>query len=255
MKRLVARIHLWAGLILGLQVVIWTASGVVMSWFHINDVKGLPNARPPAPVALEAAGLIPLEAAIRAGKGAAGGPVEEIALKTFLDAPVFIARGPAGTVMIDAARGEILSPLDEARALAAARADFAGAAPDAKAEWLEAAPIDYRGALPVWRVTMGDEAGTRLYVDPASGAILARRNDLWRFYDFFWMLHIMDYEGRTDFNNPLLKIAAAAGFAFALSGLVMVWMRLRSGRYEADARLAARALSGARRNPSRRGNA
>ncbi|MBB5518076.1 PepSY domain-containing protein [Amphiplicatus metriothermophilus] len=252
MKQLVARIHLWAGLVLGLQVVLWTASGVVMSWFHIDDVKGLPNVRAAAPAPIEAAGLIPLDAAIAAAAGAAGGAVEEIALKTFLGAPVFLARGPAGAVMIDAASGQVLSPLDEARALAAARADFAGAAPDAQAEWLEAAPVDYRGALPVWRVAMGDEAGTRLYVDPATGAILARRNDLWRFYDFFWMLHIMDYEGRTDFNNPLLKTAAAAGLVFALSGLVMVGMRLRTGRYGADARLAARALRGGRRGAGRR---
>ncbi|VAV89598.1 hypothetical protein MNBD_ALPHA05-2227, partial [hydrothermal vent metagenome] len=33
--KIIHRIHLWAGLLLGIQVIIWMMSGVVMSWFHI----------------------------------------------------------------------------------------------------------------------------------------------------------------------------------------------------------------------------
>ena len=40
-------------------------------------------------------------------------------------------------------------------------------------------------------------------------------------FDFFWMLHIMDFDEREDFNHPLLQIAAALGLIIALSGVVL----------------------------------
>jgi hypothetical protein len=48
---------------------------------------------------------------------------------------------------------------------------------------------------------------------------------LWRWFDFLWMFHIMDYETRDDVNNNLLRVASATGLAFALSG---IWLLLYS---------------------------
>jgi len=50
--------------------------------------------------------------------------------------------------------------------------------------------------------------------------LLARRTTRWRIFDFLWMLHIMDFDTRDDFNTPLLQIAAGLGFVVGLSGLV-----------------------------------
>mgnify|MGYP003339799900 CR=1 FL=1 len=49
------------------------------------------------------------------------------------------------------------------------------------------------------------------------GEIVSRRHALWRVFDFAWMLHIMDYEARTNVNNPLLRIATLSAAAMALS--------------------------------------
>jgi hypothetical protein len=35
----------------------------------------------------------------------------------------------------------------------------------------------------------------------------------------------MDYEERRDFNNPLVRVASAAGLVFAISGLVMIFFK------------------------------
>jgi hypothetical protein len=40
-----------------------------------------------------------------------------------------------------------------------------------------------------------------------------------------WMLHIMDYEQRTDAHNLLLKTAQLTGLTFAITGL---WLLLYS---------------------------
>ena len=38
------------------------------------------------------------------------------------------------------------------------------------------------------------------YISATTGSVLERRNDTWRWWDFFWMLHIMDYDERENVN-------------------------------------------------------
>jgi len=51
-----------------------------------------------------------------------------------------------------------------------------------------------------------------------NGDLVTRRNRLWRIYDFAWMLHIMDYREREDFNHPLLVSASFLALLVVLSG-------------------------------------
>ena len=92
---------------------------------------------------------------------------------------------------------------------------------------------------PVWRIEFSDALDTRIYVSAETGAIEARRNEVWRLYDFFWMLHIMDYKEREDFNNLPLKIFAVTGTLFALTGIYLVAMRLVRGQYGRRRRVAS----------------
>jgi Na(+)-translocating NADH:ubiquinone oxidoreductase F subunit len=79
----------------------------------------------------------------------------------------------------------------------------------------------------VWRVDFSDADETSVYVSSVSGAVLEHRNSTWRLFDIFWMLHIMDYSERTNFNNPLLVSSAVGGLWMALTG---VWLLLTSFR-------------------------
>ncbi len=74
--------------------------------------------------------------------------------------------------------------------------------------------------MPVWRVDFSTPESLRLYVDPWTAEIVARRTARWRLFDFLWMLHIMDFSERDDFNTPLLQVAAALGLIVALSGVI-----------------------------------
>ena len=80
---------------------------------------------------------------------------------------------------------------------------------------------------PIWAVHYDNVGKTTLYFSPHSGELLARRHELWRWFDFLFMLHIMDYEERSDVNNTLLRVASIVGLLFALSGL---WLLLFSFR-------------------------
>ncbi|MFA5937735.1 MAG: hypothetical protein WC809_00140 [Sinimarinibacterium sp.] len=63
---------------------------------------------------------------------------------------------------------------------------------------------------------------TTLYIAPATGQIVARRNDLWRIFDFVWMLLIMDYDECENFNHPPLIATATTALLFVLTGLCML---------------------------------
>ena len=93
---------------------------------------------------------------------------------------------------------------------------------------------EYRGGpLPAYRVEMDHPTGARLYVAADSGRVTARRNDRWRLFDLFWMLHIMDYGDRDDFNTWWLQVVAGLGVLTVVSGFVLLAMtspRLRRRR-------------------------
>ncbi|RMH10155.1 MAG: hypothetical protein D6695_11965, partial [Planctomycetota bacterium] len=83
-------------------------------------------------------------------------------------------------------------------------------------------PIEYRsGPLPAYAVQLDHPKRPHIYIDARSGQITARRNRPWRIFDFFWMLHTMDYAGRDDFNHPLLTGFSVLAIASAGSGLAL----------------------------------
>lgn len=221
--RLITLAHLWLGLLLGVQVILWMASGAVMSFFDIGLVRG----------ETQAAAEIPKELPVRSYANP-GGPLAQtpgavgLRLKFFLNRPVYEVRSGDGYRLFDAQSGEEVSPITEEQAREVARRDFVGDGAVKTVRLLNDPPHEYRREVPVWQVTFTDDLETRLYISPETGEVAARRNKIWRFYDFFWMLHIMDYEGRTNFNNPLLRVFAATGLLFALTGLCLVVIRFRT---------------------------
>jgi len=194
-----------------------------MSWIPIDTVRGTHNVEEQAPVALpNVEGLLPLGDLDSHGKG----QIQQATYMTFMGRPVVRLAHLGGSVsLVDARTGDVLSPIGEQVARQVADADFRPDVPIASSTLLDAHTIDYRGPLPVWQVTFADEDTTSIYVSPAEGRVLARRSATWRLYDFFWMLHIMDYDQRENFNNPLIMTFAFSAALFTLSGLGLVFFR------------------------------
>ncbi len=224
-RRLVADIHLWLSLIVGAQVFLWIASGLFMTLPPIEKVRSEHRLADPPPSDLAKSGpFIAPEAVMRD----AGAPLKRLSLDLLGGKPVYVGERSSGeTLLLDARTGRLLSPIDERLARAIAEQTLKGGLKSARATWIaDRPPIEYRGALPVWRIDFGDADRLSLYVSPQSGKILARRSDLWRAYDFFWSLHIMDYRGRENFHHPLLIMFAGSALAMAISGLGLLVLRL-----------------------------
>jgi hypothetical protein len=218
-KAFIQRIHVWAGLILGIQVFLWMLSGIVMTWFHIELVRGERSMFVAPPAELEATSYASPGGVIAQVDGASS-----VELRTFLNLPVYEVRGTERTAIFNAQTGERI-PISEDLARRSAKADYVGEGEIIRVTLMSDPPHEYRGSRPVWRADFDDTLKTRLYISQSTGEVVSRRNMIWRVYDFFWALHIMDWDERTNFNSWWLKAFALFGTIFALSGLIMLFLK------------------------------
>lgn len=219
------QIHKWVGLIVGLQILAWTVSGLYMTWFPIEQVRSEKNIREAAPRDLKTAkDLIAPEKAVEAARA----PVSRLELIDVAGRWMWrIDSKGKPHMLIDAEQGKVVSPLDEAAARQIATADFAGEGKIVSAKLIEKdPPIEYRRTLPVWQLVFDDPDNTHLYVEPLTGKVAARRSDLWRTYDFLWSLHIMDYSEREDFNHWPIVIMALLALVLTITGIGLLVIRL-----------------------------
>ena len=116
------------------------------------------------------------------------------------------------------------SPIDKSMAIRLARYYYNGEALPAAAVLISQDPPSelYARPLPLWRINFADRIRTSFYIDPHSAELVTRRHDFWRVFDFFWMLHIMDYQGRQNFNHLLIIVAAGVCLWLALSGWALL---------------------------------
>lgn len=211
--------HRWLALVVGVQLVAWTVSGLYMVVVDLDFIHGDTLVRDVAPAVQLHRPLAPL-APIRAGRD----DVTAIELRTLPDRhqPVYELTRARGIELFDAATGQPLPPLDETRIRALALAYYAGGGSirDVHAITTDAGiPGEIRGRrAPVWRVDFADWTATTLYLDPASGRLVTRRHRFWRWFDLLWSLHIMDYVEREDVNNPLLRAATPLALLLASFG-------------------------------------
>ena len=220
-------VHKWVGVVIGIQVLLWVAGGLVMSAFPIELVRGETQAAHDEPIPIGAQEFgVDLPSTLATFSAVSAIETVRVAGRLFLRADR-IGQPP---VLIDARDGRLIDGIDEATARAVANHDFTGAGRVMAADLAAETTSEYRGALPVWRIRFDDPRETTIYVSPTSGQVVARRNDIWRLYDFFWMLHIMDYKERVDFNNALLIGASALALLLAATGFWLLFYRVRLRR-------------------------
>jgi hypothetical protein len=219
------RTHQWIAWIVGLQALLWMASGLYMTAVPIETIHGDHLGRPEA-ANVDPAGLLDLATVSAPYPG-----MTAVRLKRQLGSELYEIHHPGGVALVDARSGRALGAPDEARVRELATAYYTGIAPIHAIEKLAEAPAEVSNRpAPLWRVEFADRNETTLYVSATNGDLLAKRHDLWRWFDIFWMLHIMDYEERSDANNALLRIASALGVAFAITGVWLLFYSFKRRR-------------------------
>ena len=207
----------------GLQVLFWVGGGLVMVAIPIETVRsehrvaeaqleplaldGLPALREIA----DRAGVVPVRADLH------GTP-----------------RGPAWTlkpasgdaVIVSAITGQPFAPMSRDEVSAFAKRAYRGEAEVTGVAYLATAPEETGKTGPLWRVDCADGEKTAFYMSPSTGEVVSRRSGVWRLFDFFWRLHVMDWDDGEDFNHPLIIITTALTLSIVISGFILLWIRI-----------------------------
>lgn len=213
-----ARWHIWLGWLVGVPVLMWTVTGLIMVWHPIEYVRGnhLRAELPPVPT-----GQVVLPNL--------NGPVQSVTLGSFPDGPGWIVvEEDGGRFRYSPADGRLYNPVLEQDARAIAEAAFAGDAAIEAVTYFPAdsAPMDLRTPVNSWQARFADD--THIYIHAQTGEVLAVRSGWWRVFDFVWGLHIMDLETREDTSHPTLIVFAALGVAGSLLGCVLMFRRRKA---------------------------
>jgi Na+-transporting NADH:ubiquinone oxidoreductase subunit F len=217
------KVHKWLGLVLGVQIVLWAVSGLIFALLDHRQVAAEDSTRTIEPAALASAAT--LAEPVRWIDQIAG-PVYEVRLISVADEWAWRIESEGGIQLRRAADGTPLK-IDEAKVRKLATARYAGAGRLVEVTFHATPTLESRAPGPVWEARFDDSDRTSLYFAADDARLLAARNGTWRLYDFFWMLHTMDYAGRDNFNNPLVITTSFAALWLACSGVLLL---LRSFR-------------------------
>jgi hypothetical protein len=219
LRVLIRKTHRWLGLIIGIQVLFWVLGGLLMSSFPIDQVHGDHLRKEVTPVELDISKLYSLVAIVEAS----GLNIIETQTTMGYYGPQYrLTDTEKKYYFFNALTGKSLPSLIEAQAIEIAQFLYTGSASVLSSTQVTSNSTEYRKRLPAWRVEFDDSESSTLYIATDNGQLMSVRNSMWRVFDFVWMLHIMDYEERDDFNGWLLIIAAAIALLFTLSGGYLV---------------------------------
>ena len=213
-----ARWHIWLGWVVAVPILLWLASGLFMSAVPIEDVRG-------GSLRAEDAAIDPTS--LRFPR--LSEPVTKVALASQDGSPVWIITGADNEPRRYAGRdGLPLGEVNETDARRFAAAAFAGNAPlvQMRRFTAQAPPLDLRRPRPSWQATFAD--GTHIYIDAASGEVLALRTRFWRAYDLMWGIHIMDLQTREDTSNPFLWVFGGLALVSSLFGSTLLFRRRKA---------------------------
>jgi hypothetical protein len=216
------RIHIWLGWVVGLPILLWVVSGLIMVVRPIETVRGEGLLTEPPRIALSGPLVAP-----QIGPR----PVASLLLEQRSRGPVWVIRYADGASRTaDPVTGRLLPKLTAADAVEAVRSRYTGNARIAAISRTSAEnpPIELRRKIDSWPVALDD--GTRFYVSADTGEIVARRTSWWRIYDFMWGLHIMDPVTREDTSNPFVIGFGIISLITTLLALILLPMTLRKRR-------------------------
>lgn len=207
----IRRVHRYLGLFLGLQFLMWTISGLYFSWTNLDEIHGDQfknlNYQPIAFDSLISPSTINHYEAIN-----------KIEIRDIKKEPYFLIND---SFLYNARTGKLKNKISQEDAIYIANNHMK--------EGLEISSIEtiyetgkhheYREKLlPAYVINYKSNENIKAYISIENAKFQTVRHRDWRWFDFLWMTHTMDYEGRDDFNNTVLRIFSLLGLITVMSG-------------------------------------
>lgn len=215
--------HRYLGVALGIQFLLWTLGGLYFSWTNIEEIRG-EHLKEKLPFPQSSIGMVSpnvfLDSHFKSSDS-----VVSLELINILDEPIYrviyTSQMEKKARLFHASSGKPKASLSEKEAILVAMDGLNKPAGVTEVEYLTTTGKhhEYRGRpLPAYAISFAKPVNTTVYVSKEYGDIQTFRSNAWRAFDFFWMLHTMDYEGRDNFNNYILRGFALFGLFTILSG-------------------------------------
>ena len=228
MLRTARKYHKWLMAFVGIQFLFWSITGVYMVTMDIHYIHGESLAKNEE-AKIDITSVDYSIAELAADYPEAG----QVRLTQSMGKPLYsFINGEHGKVAIDAETGAVRPLVDEIRAKEIARyyyemnhvIDSIRLIQSVTGMPAELSPRH----LPVWRVTFDQFARPTFYISQQTGAIVAKRHDYWRLFDWMWRFHIMDYDDGENVSNWFLFLVAILGLMAAVTGAVLTYFRVFS---------------------------
>lgn len=238
----IKKIHKWASVIVGLQVLIWLGSGLYFNVMDHKKAKGtqyrIVNNQQ---MIIEPNKLVEpnriLEQLKRLTNSA---PVVSITLSHLLGQPVYLLIHQQGLYrhfkntysMVDAYTGKRII-IDANLAEQLASATYSGPGEVTSVTLFDNGIDDFpKEQNTTWQVNYADELNTSVYIEAGSGRLVGHSNDDKRFADFFFMLHFMDYANEGNFNSIQIILFAFITLWLTLTGFIWTIQLGFNGQYQ-----------------------
>ena len=211
--------HRFLGLFIGIQFLFWTISGLYFSWTDIDEIHGDHYRKEAKQSSAIPAALFPDSLLHKLPF-----PLHRIESKTFGEEILLWVND---SVLIQPKNAKVQAEISEEQALWVVKENVL---PQYQTQQIErittVGPHDeYRGRpLPAFRIELSGAGAPVAYVDAKSGAFQRIRHRQWRWFDFLWMTHTMDYQGRDNFNTLLLRVFSLLGLITVLSGFALAYV-------------------------------
>ncbi|MEJ2585424.1 MAG: hypothetical protein P8Z38_10405 [Robiginitalea sp.] len=210
----IRKAHRYLGIFLGLQFLLWTLSGLYFSWTDLDEIHGDHFKRgeilQTGFTGLPGTDLLALDQ-----------PVRSLELLEIGGNPYYWIDE---ATLYNARTGEKRNGISPEEALQVASRHMR---PDLEVTEVKMirevdAHHEYRGKpLPAYEIRYATPENLKAYVAVANGAFQTVRHRNWRWFDFLWMTHTMDYNTRDDFNTTLLRAFSLMGLVTVISGFVL----------------------------------
>ena len=210
--------HRFLGIFIGIQFLFWTLSGLYFSWTNLDEIHGDHYLKSPKKKAFDS--LIAIDSIENRSEFS----IETLELKSIGGQPYFWINND---FLFHAKTGNKLDFISKKQAAEIVREHVLDLYSIEKIERIDSVSNhdEYRGKpLPAFKVWLSGKGNPIAYVSMKDGDFQKIRHLQWRWFDFLWMTHTMDYEGRDNFNTLILRVFSLLGLITVLSGFALAFV-------------------------------
>ena len=210
----IRKTHRYLGLFLGLQFLFWTISGLYFSWSDIDDVHGdqFKNSEYQPKTFKDL--ISPSDLKIANG-------IHSIQLRDINNTPYYWVNE---NQLFNAIDGKLKNSITKEEAVSIAEVYLKKDLKVTSVERIDVAGKhhEYREKLlPAYVISYSNDEVLKAYISIKDGKFQTLRHRNWRWFDFLWMTHTMDYESRDNFNTMVLRAFSLLGLITVLSGFLL----------------------------------